>query len=207
MKARKFKSLALASFVALTIAALAPVAAVESTYHFGVSPQNTNVTFESETDFETILGSTREIRGTAVVDFEGGTAQTNLEIPVESLRTGIDLRDKHLRSAMWLDAKKFPTISFVSTTARKIDDTRWEISGTFSMHGESRELSTIVDVRPIPGSIAKQAGLGKGDWVRITAPFEVKLSEFGVKIPNKPAQRVNDTWRVKVQVFASTVAS
>ena len=47
----------------------------------------------------------------------------------------------------------------------------------------------------------------KGDWVRITAPFEVKLSEFGVKIPKKPAQRVDDTWRVKVQVFASTVAS
>ena len=74
------------------------------------------------------------------------------------------------------------------------------------MHGQSRELTTIVDVRPIPASVAKQAGLGKGDWIRITAPFEVKLSEYGVKIPKKPAQRVNDTWKVKVQVFASTSA-
>ena len=206
MKARNSRSLALASFVALTFASLAPVAAMETTYHFGVSPQNTNVTFESETDFETILGSTREIRGTAVVDIEGGIVQTTLEVPVESLRTGIDLRDEHLRSGMWLDAKKYPTISFSSTTARKIDDTRWEITGTFSMHGESRELSTIVDVRSIPADVAKTAGLGKGDWIRITAPFEVKLSEFGVVIPKKPAQRVNDTWTVKIQVFASTVA-
>ncbi len=206
MKARKFKSLTLVSFVALTFASLAPVVA-ETTYHLGVSPQNTNVTFESETDFETILGSTREIRGTAVVDIEGGIARTTLEVPVESLRTGIDLRDKHLRSPMWLDSKKYPTISFASTAARKIDKTHWEISGTFSMHGESRELSTIVEVRPIPAAVAKKAGLGKGDWIRITVPFEVKLSEFGVVIPKKPAQRVNDTWTVKVRAFASTVAS
>jgi len=206
MKARKLETLVLASIVALAFAAVAPVAAEETIYHFGVSPQNTNVTFESETDFETILGSTREIRGTATVDIDGGLARTSLEVPVESLRTGIDLRDKHLRSGMWLDAKKYPTISFSSSSARKIDDTRWEISGTFSMHGESRELSTTVEVRPIPADVAKSAGLGKGDWIRITAPFEVKLSEFGVVIPKKPAQRVNDTWTVKVQVFASTVA-
>jgi polyisoprenoid-binding protein YceI len=205
MRARSTRSLALTTFVALAFASLAPVAAEETTYHFGVSPQNTNVTFESETDFETILGSTREIRGTAVVDVQGGLAQTSLEVPVESLRTGIELRDKHLRSGMWLDAKKYPTISFSSTAARKIDDTRWEISGSFSMHGESHELSTIVEVRPIPADVAKNAGLGKGDWIRITAPFEVKLSEFGVVIPKKPAQRVNDTWTVKIQVFASTV--
>ncbi len=207
MKTRNSKSLALASFVALTFASLAPVAAEEKTYHFGVSPQNTNVTFESETDFETILGSTREIRGTAVVDIEGGIVQTTLEVPVESLRTGIDLRDKRLRSGMWLDAKKYPTISFSSTAARKIDDTRWEITGTFSMHGESRELSTIGDVRSIPAAVAKKAGLGKGSWIRITVPFEIQLSEFDVVIPKKPAQRVNDTWTVKVQVFASTVVS
>jgi len=206
MKARKFKSLAFASFVALMIASLAPVAAVDTTYHFGVSPQNTNVTFESETDFETVLGSTREIRGTAVVDFEAGLVETTLEVPVDTLRTGIDLRDEHLRSGMWLDSKKYPTISFVSTAARKIDDTHWEVSGQFSMHGEARELSTIVEVRPIPAGVAKQAGLGKGDWIRITAPFEVTLSDFGVMIPRKPAQRVNDTWTVKIQAFASTNA-
>jgi polyisoprenoid-binding protein YceI len=206
MNSRKLKILVLVSLVAMTFAFLAPVAAEETTYHFGTSPKNTNVTFESETDFETVLGSTREVHGTAVVDFDGGSAKTTLEIPVESLRTGIDLRDEHLRSGMWLDAKKYPTISFVSASASKIDDTHWEVSGTFSMHGEAREVSTTVEVRPIPGSVAKQAGLGTGDWIRVTAPFEVKLSDFGVEIPKKPAQRVNDTWKVKVQAFASTNA-
>jgi len=189
---------------ALLIGSAGAALAAGTTYNFGVSPQSTNVTFESETDFETILGSTREIKGSAVVDFEGGTASTTIEIPVESLRTGIDLRDKHLRSGMWLNAKKFPTISFTSTSSRKIDDTHWEVSGTFSMHGESQVMTTVVEVRTIPSSVAKGAGLGKGDWIRIVAPFEVKLSDYGVVIPKKPAQRVNDTWKVRVQAFAST---
>ena len=206
MKSRRLSALLLVSVGAMTFATAVSSASEGTTYHFGVTPQNTNVTFESETDFETILGSTREIRGTAVVDLDGGNAQTILEVPVESLRTGIDLRDEHLRSGMWLDAKQYPTISFHSTSARKVDDTRWDVTGTFSMHGESRELSTIVEVRPIPADVAKQAGLGKGEWIRVTAPFEVKLSDFGVAIPKKPAQRVNDTWKVKIRAFASTNA-
>ncbi len=201
MKTRKT---AILIIVMLLFVSIGSVFAAETTYHFGASPQNTNVTFESETDFETILGSTREIKGQAVVDLEAGLASTTIEVPVESLRTGIELRDKHLRSGMWLDAAKYPTISFVSTAARKIDDTKWEVTGTFSMHGKSRELTTVVDVRPIPEEVAKNAGLGKGAWIRIVAPFEVKLSDFGVVIPKKPAQRVNDTWKIRVQAFAST---
>lgn len=204
MFTRKAARLSLMLFVALVFVSLAPLSAAEVTYHLGGSPKNTNVTFESETDFETILGSTREISGTVVVDLKGGTAKTTLEVPVESLRTGIELRDKHLRSGMWLDAKKYPTISFSSTSARKIDDRKWEITGMFSMHGQSHEITTTVDVRSIPADVAKGAGLGKGDWLRITVPFEIKLSKYGIVIPKKPAQRVNDTWKVKIQAFAST---
>lgn len=204
MKTYAIRRALFAIFVSAAVAAVTSATAAETTYRFGVSEQNTNITFESETDFETILGSTREVQGTAVVDLEQGLASTTLEVPVASLRTGIDLRDEHLRSKMWLDAKKYPAISFESSGARKIDGNRWEVTGTFSMHGVSRELTTVVDVRTIPADVAKSAGLGKGDWIRITAPFEVKLSDFGVEIPKKPAQRVNDTWKVRVQAFAST---
>jgi len=194
-------------FAALFLASVLPVAAAEQTYRFGVNEQNTNITFESETDFETILGSTRELSGSVQVDFESGTAKTNLEVPVKSLRTGIDLRDHHLQSGMWLNAKKFPTLSFQSSSAKKVDDNHWEITGTFSMHGESKEITITAEVRSIPASVAKSAGLGKGEWIRVVAPFELKLSDFGVKIPKKPAQRVNDTWKVRIQAFATTAGT
>lgn len=194
------------SFALLLTASISLTAAQDggTVYHFGTDPKNTTITFESETDFETILGSTSVVTGTATIDLAAGTAATKLEVPVDSLRTGIDLRDKHLRSGDWLDSKKFPSISFASTAAKKLDGSRWEVTGRFSMHGVSKELTTVVDVRPIPEATAKDAGLGKGNWIRIVAPFEVKLSDFGVEIPKAPSRRVNDTWKVKIQAFATT---
>lgn len=176
-------------------------------YHFGVSDQRTNITFQSETDFETILGSSKKLAGTAVADLEEGKAEISLAVPVASLRTGIDLRDEHLRSPMWLDAEKYPTISFVSSEAKKVSHNRWKIRGTFTLHGVSRELTTTVDVRSIPAALAKEAGLEGGEWIRITAPFKVKLSDFGVRIPGKAAAKVNDTWEVHIQAYASTATA
>ena len=181
--------------------------ASEQTYYFGLSGQRTNITFESETDFETVLGSSNELRGSAVADFESGEARIELEVPVASLRTGIDLRDEHLRSPMWLDAEKYGTISFVSERAKKVGRNRWRVEGTFTFHGVSRQITTVVDVREIPSDLAAKAGLENGEWIRITVPFEIKLSDFGVKIPDMAAAKVNDTWKVRVQAYASTVGS
>jgi len=209
MSQKKSRARLLAGLVALTmLPGLSGFAgASEQTYYFGLSDQRTNITFQSETDFETVLGSSHELRGSAVADFDSGEASVELEVPVASLRTGIDLRDEHLRSPMWLDAESHGTISFVSKNAKKAGRNRWKVEGTFTMHGVSREISTVVDVREIPSDLAAKAGLEAGDWIRITAPFEIKLSDFGVKVPEMAAAKVDDTWEVRVQAYASTAGS
>ena len=190
--------------VAMLAGATQQALAVERTYQFGVSDQRTNITFQSETDFEVVLGSTRSLSGNVTADLKGGRAQVELEVPLSSLRTGIELRDQHLLSPMWLDAEKYPNISFVSSKARRLSGTKWQIEGTFTMHGVSREMTVKADVREIPAAAAKKAGLEDGDWVRVTVPFQVKLSDFGVEIPEMASAKVNDTWRVQVQAFATT---
>ena len=104
------------TLLALSLMGTAAIAA-DTTYHFGVSEQRTNITFQSETDFETILGSSRSLSGSATVDLSAGTIQAELSVPIESMRTGIDLRDKHMKSGMWMDAKKFPNITFKTGSA------------------------------------------------------------------------------------------
>ena len=195
------KAIFLAIVVGLLVGATSQAA--EKSYKFGISDQRTNITFESTTDFEVILGSTHKISGMIVADLDAGTGRVEATVPVDSLRTGIDLRDKHLRSKKWLDAKSNPTISFISTSARKVSDNQWEISGTFTLHGVSREVTVTADVRPIPVAAAKKAGMEKGQWVRVLVPLEIKLSDYGVKIPNKAAARVNDTWKVRILAFAA----
>jgi len=205
MKRRSVRNLFVATVAIVVLATAGSLAAVSKTYHFGVSEQRTNITFESKTDFEIILGSTNQIQGSAEADFASGKASVRLEVPVASLRTGIDLRDEHLRSPMWLDASKHPVISFTSEKARKLDGDRWEITGDFTMHGVTRTVKTVADVRAIPSDLAKKAGLEDGEWVRVSVPFEVKLSDFGVKIPDMAAAKVNDVWTVRVVAFASNM--
>lgn len=182
---------------------LAPLAAsgAERTFAVGGEEKNTNVTFQSEADFETILGHTNSASGTVVADFDAGSARIDVKVPVASLDTGIDLRNKHIQSGDWLDAKKNPDIRFVSRSARRVEGNTWQIEGDFTCRGVTKPVSLKAEVKPIPAEVAKSAGLGKGEWLRVTAPFDVKLSDHGVEIPQKIAGRVSDTWKVNLSLF------
>jgi len=191
--------------VPVLLAALATSSTLHAerrSYEVGGDPKNVNITFESETDFETILGSAREASGRIAADLEAGSADIEIAVPVAALRTGIDLRDKHLRSGQWLDAGAHPEIRFHSTGARRVDDRTWMVDGELTLHGVTRPIQVRADVRPIPEAAARDAGLGKGDWLRAVVPFDVRLSEFGVEIPKKVAGRVNDVWSVRLNLFA-----
>ncbi len=197
-------NLAACALAGLVIAGIAGVAtAAERSFAVGGEDKNSNITFESETDFETILGHTHTASGQVVADLEGGTASVDVRVPVATLDTGIELRNKHLQSSDWLDAKKNPDLRFVSRSARKLDDGSWEIDGDFSLHGVTKPLTIRAQVKPIPAEAAKAAGLGKGDWLRVSTPFEVKLSDFGVEVPGKVAGRVSDAWKVKLNLFVN----
>jgi polyisoprenoid-binding protein YceI len=188
----------------IVVLALGTARAEETIYHFGTSSQRTNITFESQTDFETVLGVANQISGTVAGDLQKGTGSISVEVPVSTLRTGIDMRDEHLRSPMWLNAEKFPTITFTSTSARRLRGNTWEVRGTFSLHGVSRDITVKAEVRPVPAAAAKAAGLEEGDWVRFSAPFTIKLSDFGVMIPPMAAAKVSDVWTVKLLAWANT---
>ncbi len=201
MRHRSSASLAIVALTA--IVAAAPVAAAERAFTVGGDDKNTNITFESETDFETILGRTNSASGSVVADLEAGSGSVDVRVPVASLDTGIALRNKHLQSGDWLDAKKHPEIRFVSRSVRKLADGAWELEGDFSLHGASQPVTVRAQVRPIPAEAAKAAGLGKGDWLRVSAPFELKLSDFGIAVPQKVAGRVSDVWKVKLSLFVN----
>ncbi len=188
----------------VVVLALGTARAADTTYHFGTSSQRTNITFESQTGFETVLGSTNQISGTVTGDLQKGTGSIAVEVPVSTLKTGIDMRDEHLRSPMWLDAQKYPKITFTSTSARRLRGNTWEVRGTFSLHGVSRDVVVKAEVRPVPEATAKAAGLEEGDWVKLSVPFTVKLSDFGVMIPPMAAAKVNDLWTVKLVAWANT---
>jgi len=122
------------AIVAVTLLIGSPARA--QTYDFGVESKFVNITFESKADVEDILGTSSAVAGTVTLDGKGG-GSFRLAVPVASMKTGLDARDEHLRSAYWLDAEKHPDIVFEGDTVKRLADGKWEVAGQLALHGAS----------------------------------------------------------------------
>ena len=94
-----------------------PEAAKESTKLFRVRDDGgSQVQFTSDAPLETINGVSSTARGWVKVDPNDlASTKAQIMVPVASLRTGVDLKDEHLRSDTWLDANRYPFAKFVVT--------------------------------------------------------------------------------------------
>jgi polyisoprenoid-binding protein YceI len=61
-------------------------------------------------------------------------------IKAASIDTDNEFRDKDLRSANFFDVEKFPEITFKSTWVKPAGRDRYEVAGTLTMHGVSKEI-------------------------------------------------------------------
>ncbi len=66
-------------------------------------------------------------------------------IKTASIDTGNETRDKHLRSVDFFDVEKFPGITFKSTAVKKKDH-NYELWGTLTMHGVTKNIEIPFEV-------------------------------------------------------------
>lgn len=86
------------------------------------------------------------------------SAKIRLSIPAASVNTGDEKRDAHLRSPDFLDAERYPQITFESTRVRK-DGDRYIVSGDLSIRGTTLPADVSVVVNGIvDGMKGKLAG-------------------------------------------------
>jgi polyisoprenoid-binding protein YceI len=60
---------------------------------------------------------------------------------VNTVFTDNDRRDTHLKSPDFFDAAKFPTISFVSKSFKKVADRKYKLVGDLTMHGVTKSVT------------------------------------------------------------------
>jgi polyisoprenoid-binding protein YceI len=162
----------------------------------------TTLSATSETDLETVIASTTVVGGVLALDTEKGAGKVKLTLPLASLRTGIEQRDEHLRGPDWLDAAKFPDIDFESTRLARKDAKTWLVEANFTMHGQTRAVSLEVTVREITVEMAQKARWGDKPGYGVSGRFPVRLSDFGVAIPQVAAAKVRDEWTVALDLVA-----
>jgi polyisoprenoid-binding protein YceI len=178
-------------------------AGIEGTkYIFGKKPQLATMVAVSETEIETITAKTSVIAGVLGIDKAKGVGMVRLAVPVDELQTGIALRDEHLRGADWFDTAKFKTIEFESTKITKKDEKSWSVEGDFTMHGVKKPITVDVVMREIPLELIEKAHWGETPGLGFAAKFKVKLSDFGVKVPQAAIAKVNDEWNVSIDLVA-----
>ncbi|WP_419812337.1 YceI family protein [Bacterioplanoides sp.] len=90
-------------------------------------------------------------------------------------------RDKHLKGSDFLNVSKFPTSSFKSTGFKSTGEGEGIISGDFTLHGVTKNISFPVTL----------VGEGKDPWGGYRAGFEgkttLKLSDYGITYNLGPA--------------------
>jgi polyisoprenoid-binding protein YceI len=71
-------------------------------------------------------------------DFSDATI--SFEADVNSINTTNDQRDGHLKSPDFFDAAKYPKMTFVSTSVKKISDDELEVTGNLTMRGVTKHV-------------------------------------------------------------------
>ena len=116
-------------------------------------------------------GRFNELEGTIEWDAEGGPS-FDVSIKIESVDSGNEALDKHLKNADFFDAKQFPTMTFKSTGAKKMGDD-WKVMGEMTMHGVTKAVEVDME-------FVGRADVGRGDRVGFETTFTVKRSDFGM---------------------------
>lgn len=133
------------------------------------------------------------------------TANVHFTADVNSINTGNEQRDGHLKSADFFDAGNFPTVDFVSTGVVKTGDNTFKLKGNLTMRGTTKPVELDVEF----------GGLMKDFYGNIKAGFEVtgkiNRKEFGLHwsaVTEAGGVVVSDEVKIQANVqFAKAVAA
>jgi polyisoprenoid-binding protein YceI len=155
-----------------------------ATYNLSERNGKKQITFESKAPVEYVDGTVSRIEGQVEVD----TSRPDLglkgavNVPVDSMETGLPKRDEHLHGPDWLNAATYPTIRFVLDTLsandvkKKSKDT-WFVNavGLFTMKGISKRINV-----PMTLEIKK---VGADEKLSLQGRFSLALADFNVRGP------------------------
>ena len=89
----------------------------------------------------TVTGKFKNFSGKMVAEDEGfDNAQIEFSADVNSIDTGVDGRDEHLKSPEFFDATAFPEISFKSTSFTK-KGSDYKLVGDLTLHGVTKSIT------------------------------------------------------------------
>ena len=118
-------------------------ALTELTGTYTLDPAHSRIGFVARHAMVTkVRGAFNEFEGTVVIDgTDLSRSSATLTIEAASIDTRNAQRDGHLRSNDFLAMDEYPQITFVSTGARQVDESTFELTGDLTIKGVTNPIT------------------------------------------------------------------
>ena len=155
------------SFLAATLFSISVFAQTGATVDVKLSPAGS---FKAETT---------KVKGFAQKKGDTITAE-NVEVDIVSLKTGVDLRDQHLKKR--LEVEKHPTAKLIKAEGKggkgkatvEVKGVKKEVTGTYKIVGSNLEAKFPMSLASLDVKDVKYMGVGAKDEVIVTVTIPIK---------------------------------
>ncbi|MDD1506436.1 YceI family protein [Pseudomonas sp. CNPSo 3701] len=171
--------------LALGTALLGAGQAMAADYAIDKQGQHAFVNFKiSHLGYSWLYGTFKDFDGSFSFDEKNPEAsKVDVTLKTESVDTNHAERDKHIRSADFLNVSKNPTATFKSTSVKSTGQGAADITGDLTLNGVTKPVVIA----------AKFIGEGKDPWGGYRAGFEgstkLKLKDFNIEKDLGPASQ------------------
>ncbi len=182
----------LIGFVSFCLMSSAALAAPET---YNIDAKHSFANFTIRHIVAKTSGTFTDITGVIKVDRQQlENSSVNANIKVASVNTGLAKRDDHIKKADYLNAVDFGEITFVSKSVKAISASEGIITGDFTLHGVTKEISMPFKV----------LGFGADPWGGTRSGFEastvIKASDYGFTWMKKDNAPVGDDIEVNLLI-------
>ena len=117
------------------------------------------------------------------LDLEDDIEKSSVQVVIEtnSISTGYEPLDKHLKSKDFLEVSTYPEITFTSTAIKKTGPKSFDVTGNLTMHGVTQPITLKAEMTHRgKHPVAKFIDYYKGDWIAFRATTEIDHMAFKV---------------------------
>lgn len=122
-------------------------------------------------------------------DFSDAVFELSVDVP--SINTQVEMRDNHLRSADFFEVETYPSMTFKSTSIKKVSKDKYKLTGNLTLHGITKPVTMDLWYR---GTNVDEKAKKSTSGFQLTGV--IKRSDFNIG-PKFPAPVLSDEVKIK----------
>lgn len=149
-------------------------------FYFSANAQNSGVVIDVKlSPAGSFKAETSKVKGSAQKSGDGVIAE-NIEVDINSIKTGVDLRDKHLKERLLAD--KFPVAKLIKAEGKggkgkatlEVKGMQKEVSGTYKVSGNTLQAQFKMSLADLEIKDVRYMGVGAKDEIMLTVNVPIK---------------------------------